>query len=242
MKIRNLVKFSCLCLCSFNFFSAYSQVTVDADLKEWGDMKKMSYDSENKLYYAFKKDSNFLYMAIYKNEYAGKYSNGGVQLFFNAQGAKKDSLMLTFAHTYTDSTTHKLVHRTHDYFLLENFNGIKKQLVPKFNEMGILLEWNYTNIDHIPREDKVMEHIPANPNIFTAEVQIPLTYLIEKFNKELVYKICLRGSDITKKGKEAFFKRRLFTPELSNTAFVKDIIDRSYFTEFNGNLNLNTIN
>ncbi|WP_443939806.1 hypothetical protein [Pedobacter sp. MW01-1-1] len=204
-------------------------------------MKKMSYDSENKLYYAFKKDSNFLYMAIYKNENALKYSNGGVQLFFNAREAKKDSLMLTFAHTYTDSVTRKLVHNTHDYFLLENFNGIKKQLVPKFNETGILLEWNYTNIDYLPRTGNIdVKNIKPNPNVFSAEIQIPIGFLQTNYGNALDFAICLRGGDTKKEGKEALERKRLF-PMTSAMPFQNELIERLYFTEFEGILNLNTI-
>ncbi|MCD0472492.1 hypothetical protein [Flavobacterium sp. JAS] len=96
--------------------SLKAQVVVDSDLSEWGDTKKMQYDKENQLYYAFKKDNQFLYLGILKNKNASKVDRGGVQVFFSDKEADTTGLQVIFASKLKDPITNKSLKKTHDFF------------------------------------------------------------------------------------------------------------------------------
>lgn len=177
--------------------SLKAQVVVDGDLSEWGDTKKMLYDNENQLYYAFKKDNQFLYLGILKNKNASKFNGGGVQVFFSDKKVDTTGLQVIFGSKLKDLTTNKSLKVTHDFFLVRNLNGTVSQILPTYNETGIIVEWKVTDIEYFVVRNSVLDQMatPANPNVFTAEIQIPLEYL-KKYtvnSTTLQFGISLRG-------------------------------------------------
>ncbi|MBF4472562.1 hypothetical protein [Flavobacterium sp. HJJ] len=173
-----------------------AQVVVDGDVSEWGGKEKMQYDNENNLFYAFKKDNQFLYVSILKNKNASKFDGGGVQVFFSQKKADTTGLQVVFANKIKNPDTNKSQKYTHDFFSVRNLNGVVSQQLPTNNETGILVEWKVTDIEYFVVRNSVLDEkaTPANPNIFTAEIQIPLEYL-QKYNldKTIHFGIALRG-------------------------------------------------
>lgn len=176
--------------------SLKAQIIVDANLNEWGDYKNMKFDKENTLYYAFKKDNQFLYLSIFKKEKAFKYQGGGIQIFFSQKQKDTTGLQLVFANKLKDPITKENLKFTHDYFTVKNLTPNSIQQLTTNNETGILLEWNITDIDYLVVKDGVVDGkaTPPNPNIFTAEIQIPLEYLQKhKTGETIGFGIALRG-------------------------------------------------
>ncbi|UOE50157.1 hypothetical protein MTO98_03615 [Mucilaginibacter sp. SMC90] len=72
-------------------------ITVDGDLKEWGDSLRY-YNEEKRLNYALANDKDYLYAAIRVSDRLDKIKvlNAGITLSIDPKGKKKDSFMLTF--------------------------------------------------------------------------------------------------------------------------------------------------
>lgn len=174
-----------------------AQIIVDGDLKEWGDTKNMRYDNENNLYYSFKKDNQFLYLAILKNKYPFKFHIAGVQIFFAEKKADTTGLQLLFANNFKDPVSQKNQLYSHDFFTVKNLNNVASQNLTTYNETGILIEWKVTDIRYkvIVNETIDDRATPPNPNVFTAEIQIPLQYLQKySLNQTLHFGIACRCS------------------------------------------------
>lgn len=232
-------KYSILLIVVFVLLSLFgrTQVVVDANLSEWGDSTKMKYDSENKLWYNFKKDSDFLYIVVKKNRNASKFYSSGIQLSFSQKKIDSDAFQITFAHAITNPISNKRERFGHDYFDIRNYKGVKNQLLPKYNETGILVEWKYTDIEYNGKNTRIDE-IPANPNIFTAEIQIPLVYLKENFGNKINFSICLRGYDKEKKGLQHYLDKKFPAPTCIHE---RELFECMFYTEYFGILDLMTI-
>ena len=219
-----------------------AQVVVDGNLNEWGDSKNMQYDNENNLYYAFKKDNQFLYMTLFKNKYPFKFHGGGVQIFFGEKKADTTGLQLFFAYNFKDPVTQKYQKYSRDFFTVKNLNNIKEQKLATYNETGILLEWNITDIEYLVINNHIIDQkaTPPNPNIFTAEIQIPLEYL-QKYclNQTLNFGIALRGPTY----KLPSFGVSQLIQRFQNQAndYQKEQLDQFTPTSFFGSVNLNTL-
>lgn len=230
--------FVCLAFAA-NVYRSEAQIMVDADLKDWGDSSKFNYDDQNVLNYSYRKDNQFLYLAIRKNKNASKFFSGGVQLSFSSSKIDADSFQITFAQSVVDPTSNARIQYNHDYINLSNYDGLKNQLLAKYNETGILVEWKYTDIDYIPKGDVIRsDEIPANPNVFTAELQIPLSYLQKKMGNKINFSICLRGHDKEKKGLQYYLNKRFPAPKNVNETENQE---KMYFTEYYGILDLTKI-
>lgn len=219
--------------------SSYSQILVDAKLDDWGDLKNMQYDKENNIYYAFKKDNQFLYMSLLKKEHPDKYFGGGVQLFFSEKKGDTTALQLLFGNMYKDTVTRQTQKYTHDFFTIKNLKPNKTQLLATNNETGISVEWNITNIEFLVIENGILNtrKTPPNPNIFTAEIQIPLEYLKKYIrDQSLSFCIAMRGSLFNYKPKMAETLRQISSNP--TTEFDKENLEYYTPTAFFSTLNL----
>lgn len=232
-KIYKAILSTCI-IASLVLFKGYAQITVDANLKDWGDSTQFKYDEQNRLWYNFKKDEQFLYIAIKKNQNASKYQMGGVQIVLSSSNIDTNSLQITFAQSLIIPNINTYVKESHDYFEIRNYKNIKKQLLAKFNETGIFVEWSYTNIDFRPKKPAYnSDEVPADPNIFIAEVQIPLSNLPKTLN----YGFRLPGTgNLGKTGKKELMSRNLFKPPTN--IGDEEMIERLYLTEHYGKLDL----
>ncbi|AWK02737.1 hypothetical protein HYN56_00300 [Flavobacterium crocinum] len=177
--------------------SLKAQIIIDANLTEWGDYKNMQFDKENKLYYAFKKDNQFLYFAILKKDNSSKFLGGGVQLYFSQKQKDTTSLQILFANSFKDPVTNQNQRYNHDYFTVKNLTPNSHQQLTTNNETGILLEWNITDIKYLVVNGDVLDTkaTPPDPNIFSAEIQIPLEHLQKyKTDETINFGIALRGT------------------------------------------------
>ncbi|PIF34307.1 hypothetical protein CLU81_4945 [Flavobacterium sp. 9] len=219
--------------------SLKAQVIVDGDLSEWGDSKKMKYDNENNLYYAFKKDNQFLYLSILKNKNASKFNGGGIQVFFSNKEADTTGLQVLFANRVKDTETNKNQKYTHDFFSVKNLNGVLNQQLATYNETGILVEWKVTDIQYFVIRNGVVDEMatPANPNVFTAEIQIPLAYL-QKYNldKTIHFGISMRG--------QAYNFKMPWSSVVgggNKSTSQKEFLDKMTPTSFFGSIDLNEL-
>lgn len=229
-------------LCSFLLLSSFTikaQIMADADLSEWGGTDKMHYDKENDLFYAFKKDNQFLYLALLKNKNASKFNGGGVQVFFSNKAGDTTGLQVVFASKMKDPDTNQFLKYTHDFFSVRNLNRIPSQQLPTYNETGIMVVWNVTDIEYFVVRNSVLDEkaTPANPNIFTAEVQIPLEYL-KKYciNNTLHFGIALRGLSYNFK-----MQSMPMADNGTKSIYQKEFWDRMTPTSFFGSIDLNTL-
>jgi|GEM_PF-7119932 len=231
-----LILFSVLLLSSF---IAKAQVVVDGDLNEWGGADKMQYDKENDLFYAFRKDNQFLYLSILKNKNASKFNGGGVQVFFSNKVADTTGLQIIFAGKMKDPGTNKSLKYTHDFFSVRNLNRVIIQQLPNYNETGIIVEWKVTDIEYFVVRNSVLDDkaTPANPNIFTAEVQIPLEYL-KKYvtNNALYFGIALRGLSSTFK-----IQSMAMADNGPKSIYQQEFWDRMTPTSFFSSIDLKTL-
>jgi hypothetical protein len=219
--------------------SLKAQVVVDGDLSEWGDTRKMQYDNENHLYYGFKKDNQFLYLSILKNKNASKVDRGGVQVFFSDKEADTTGLQVIFASKLKDPVTNKSLKETHDFFLVRNLNGIASQTLATYNETGIMAEWKVTDIKYFVVRNSVLDQMatPANPNVFTAEIQIPLKYLQKNnFDETIHFGIVMQGLS-------PIFKNTGSLPPTDGgqTISEKEFWDQLAPTSFFGSIDLNEL-
>lgn len=219
--------------------SIRAQIDLDGNLSDW-DTTSFKYDNENKLHYQFKKDENFLYLAILKDYNGTKaLSGGGVELFFDKEKPDSNSFSLTYAHRLVDPVTKKVDMASFDFFELNSPNG-KKQLLPKYNETGISVAcFSYVET---PKEQVV--HYDKNRNVasvFKSEVQIPLEILRQHYGNSITFKIRLRGMDKSLKGEGDIIRRRLFSPEALEAIETRKMYECMFFTEYIGKLDLNKI-
>lgn len=223
----------------FTFFLLYTlpasaQITVDADLTDWGDTTLRYEDKENKLRYDYRQDENFLYIAIFKNDNAPKASVGGVQLYLDKGKITNKSFMITFAYWFSDPDDPNKRYSAKDYIQLDNFQEKSTQLVPIYNEYGITAVYDYLK-DESHLKDKrpdgqiELSKIGKNKSIFRAEVSIPKALLPQQAD-EILMKICLRGIDFEKTGNAFFAVSGGIT--IPKTIYEREINDQASFTEF----------
>ncbi|WP_443938321.1 hypothetical protein [Pedobacter sp. MW01-1-1] len=215
----------------------YSQISVDGHLKDWGDSTQFKYDKENKLWYHFKKDQHFLYMGIKKNENARKFSSGGIEIYFSPSKIDTtSSFCLKFGNCFTEPETKKVLCANHDYIMIENYKGVKRNLLPKYNEEGILADWFITNIDNPPRMGTGSPNqIAIDPNIFSCEIQIPLTVFKEMKSNRIHFGICLPSSDKKKLGMQNPIVQMVGQ---FNSPSALNFYDLMLFSEFYGDIDL----
>lgn len=219
--------------------SLQAQIDLDGNLSDW-DTTSFKYDNENKLHYQFKKDENFLYMAILKDYNGMKVlSGGGIELFFDKEQPDSNSLSLTYAHRLVDPVTQEVHMPSFDFFELHSPNG-KRQILPKYNETGVSVAcFSYVEM---PKEQVV--HYDKNRNtasVFISEVQIPLELLCQFYGGNITFKIRLRGADKSLKGEGDIIRRRLFSAEMLEAIETRKMYERLFFTEYIGKLDLNKI-
>lgn len=226
-----------------NMYGVQAQIAIDADLSDW-DSTKFQYDDKNKLWFDFRKDDQFLYMAILKKDNVTKiFTGGGVLLSLSAAKIDKDALGIKFAHSVKQKNSQKPLIVSKEELELLNFKGIASQIIPVFNEWGIQVAWKRTEIDYAPisaaysYEDR--KKVPKNPNIFWAEIQIPLSLLTENIGSTVNYSICLTGADRNKEGEEALIRRRLF--DNRNSIHEQELYETFYFTEYFGKIDIDKL-
>ena len=218
-----------------------AQFSKEEFVKLWGDSLP-NYDPENKLYYDYREDMDNLYIALYKKDNAQKaIIQGGVQLQFDKDKITDKSFRITFSHKFPDPNNPQKTGDKKEYFLLENLGEIKNLLVPRYNEYGIQVRYDF-NIDrsHIPEPEGPdrwirSEDIKKNKSTFWAELSIPKKYLSAS---KVHVKICLRGIDLMKEGIEGQIRKGLWgTP--NNTIYDQENRELKYFTEHQFIINLN---
>lgn len=74
-----------------------ANVTIDGDLKEWGDSLSY-YNQDKQIHYSLANDKENLYMAIRINDYTEQVRvlNAGLTLGIDTRGRKKESFTITF--------------------------------------------------------------------------------------------------------------------------------------------------
>lgn len=219
-----------------------AQIVIDADLTEWGGYKNMQFDKENELYYAFKKDNQFLYLSILKKNNASKFYGGGVQIFFSQKQKDTTALQLFFGNNFKDPVTNQNQKYTHDYFTVKNLTPNLNQQLTTNNETGILLEWNITDIKYLVINGDILDGkaTPPNPNIFSAEIQIPLQYL-EKYKTDdiICFGIALRG--ISMKINPKLLSQLYQNPANSQNAYQRESMENFRATSFFGTIDLKSV-
>ena len=229
---------TCLLLLMFVSLShqAFSQIDVDADLKDWGDTTLRFEDKDNKLRYDYKQDEDFLYIAIFKNFNAAKARSGGVQLQFDKEKITDRSLTITFAYAIPTTEDPKKRLEPRDFIQIENFNGQPATVIPVFNEHGILTAFRFIeDKSHLKdmRADGQIElsKIGHNKSIFRAEIAIPKS-LLPLQKGELILGICLRGMDIKKTGNALAHIYKGMMPPAAKTPYEEEANDSISFSEF----------
>lgn len=225
--MRKLLLFSLIVFCG----SSYAQIVIDGDLSDWGDSLK-HYDKQNKLHYEMRQDSTNLYIAIYKDDNAMKAAiQGGIQIAFDGKAITDKSFQIVFGHRFLDPETGTNRGRNHDYFELQNFQGQGSILVPTYNEFGISPSFKFkVDNSNIPKGDTYHD-TGKSLHVYYAEIEIPLVYLPFK-NGKILYRICLRGTDLEKKG-EQFFRNRGMLQD-SPWVSAKEFSEANYFTKYFG--------
>lgn len=219
----------------------FAQFSKKEFVKLWGDSLP-NYDPENKLYYDYREDTEYLYIALYKKDNAPKaYIQGGVQLQFDKDKITDKSFRITFSHKFPDPNNPQKTGDKKEYFLLENIGEIKNLLVPMYNEYGLQVRYDFNNDNSNqpkpegPERRIRSEDVKKNISTFWAEITIPKKYLQAS---KLHVNICLRGIDLMKEGIEGQIRKGLWgTPK--NTISDQENRELKYFTEHQFIINLN---
>lgn len=102
--IARLLSICTVQLAAFNFCTAQNTlqppppgITIDGDLKEWGDSLRY-YNADQKLYYTLTNDKDNLYMAIRINDWSEqkRILGAGLTLSIDTRGKKKETYSITF--------------------------------------------------------------------------------------------------------------------------------------------------
>ncbi|HEX3386667.1 MAG TPA: hypothetical protein VHS53_15815 [Mucilaginibacter sp.] len=85
-----------------------SGITVDGDLKDWGDSLRY-YNEDKKLYYSLANTKDTLYMAIRINDRSEqtRILHAGLTLSIDPKGRKKETFTVTFPLSATNANTYK---------------------------------------------------------------------------------------------------------------------------------------
>ena len=228
------------CLLLLMLFSlshqAFSQIDVDADLKDWGDTTLRLEDKNNKLRYDYRQDDDFLYIAIFKNFNAAKVRSGGVQLQFDKEKITDKSLTITFAYAIPAPEDPKKRLETKDFIQVENLNGQSTAIIPVFNEHGISTAFRFiedkSHLKDMGADGQIeLSKIGRNRSIFKAEIAIPKSLLPTK-KGEILWGICLRGMDIKKTGNALAHIYKGMMPPAATTPYEEETNDSISFSEF----------
>ncbi|ERJ60127.1 hypothetical protein M472_15285 [Sphingobacterium paucimobilis HER1398] len=217
-------------------YHAFSQIDVDADLKDWGDTSLRFEDKNNKLRYDYREDEDFLYIAIFKNFNAAKVRSGGVQLQFDTEKITDKSLTITFAYAIPTAEDPKKRLEAKDFIQVENLNGQSAAVIPVFNEHGISTAFRFMeDKSHLKdmRADGQIElsKIGRNKSIFKVEIAIPKS-LLPTQKGEISLGICLRGMDIKKTGNALAHIYNGMMPPAAKTPYEEETNDSISFSEY----------
>ncbi|WP_293912527.1 MULTISPECIES: hypothetical protein [unclassified Sphingobacterium] len=224
------------------FITAHAQIVIDGKFDDWKGVK-FQYDERNKLHYAFQRDNDFLYIRILKDYNGGKVmSGGGVQLFFDKKETDSTSFIISYAHLTSWQKFEQLTSNVLEYLEIDNCGPIRNQVLPKYNDYGILVECTYE--DNMPKEG-IIPYNPKNDfkSVFDSEIQIPLELLEKNFGNNIYFKIRLRGGDIALKGESDVIRRNLFSvQQLNEVIETRKLYERMFYTEFTRNIMLSDLN
>lgn len=228
------------CLLLLMLFSlshqTFSQIDVDADLKDWGDTTLRLEDKNNKLRYDYRQDDDFLYIAIFKNFNAAKVRSGGVQLQFDKEKITDKSLTITFAYAIPTPEDPKKRLEAKDFIQVENLNGQSTAIIPVFNEHGISTAFRFiedkSHLKDMGADGQIeLSKIGRNRSIFKAEIAIPKS-LLPTQKGEISLGICLRGMDIKKTGNALAHIYKGMMPPAATTPYEEETNDSISFSEF----------
>lgn len=214
--------------------TTWAQITIDANLEDWGDTTLRFEDKGNLLRFDYQQDETFLYIAFFKPEYATKAVLGGVQLRFDKGKITDKSLMLTFGFAFPDPENPKQRLAGKDFLQLENFEDQAPLLLPIYNSYGVTASTAFLHDNSHMKDKKAdgmieLHKIGKNKSIFKAEVAIPkamLTTLDGKINME----ICLRGMDLKKTGNALAAVNAGLSP--GNSVYEQEANDKISFSTF----------